>query len=138
MALFIVQTGRKLNYKLPFVRNPDSGFPIIRKTFSCGTGILLTIGIPNSTDKHWNPVLGIRNPRRGIQNPRLSGIPSHGETKKTAKNETALRCIACFMPFLLRHCRLKQELSKVNAYIWYIDPTLKDPDYLQNTATGLL
>ena len=39
------------------------------------------------------------------------------------------------MPFLLRHCRLKQKPSKVNAYI---DPTLKDPDYLQNSATDLL
>ena len=99
------------------------------------SGILLTTGVPNSTDKHWNPVLGIRNPRRGILNPRLSWIPLHGGKKKTAKNATAARCIACFMPFLLRHCRLKQELSKVNAYI---DPTLKDPDYLQNSVTGLL
>ena len=36
--------------------------------------ILLTIGIqnPSSTDKGCNPVPGIRNPWRGIQNPRLS------------------------------------------------------------------
>ena len=41
------------------------------------SGILLTIGIqnPSSTDKYWNPVPGIRNPHRGIQNPRLSWIP---------------------------------------------------------------
>ena len=26
----------------------------------------------------WNPVAGIRNPRRGMQNPRLSLIPLHG------------------------------------------------------------
>ena len=26
----------------------------------------------------WNPVLGIRNPQGGIQNPRLSWIPLHG------------------------------------------------------------
>ena len=41
------------------------------------SGIPLTIGIqnPSSTDKDWNPVTGIRNPRRGIQNPRLSWIP---------------------------------------------------------------
>ena len=40
------------------------------------SGIPLTIGIqnPSSTDKDWNPVPGIRNPRRGIQNPRLSWI----------------------------------------------------------------
>ena len=39
--------------------------------------ILLTIGIqnPSSTDKYWNPVPRIRNPRRGIQNPGLSWIP---------------------------------------------------------------
>ena len=38
-------------------------------------GIPLTmIGIqnPSSTDKDWNPVPGIQNPRRGIQNPILS------------------------------------------------------------------
>ena len=36
-------------------------------------GIPLTIGYPesNSTDKYWNTVPGIRNPQRGIQNPRL-------------------------------------------------------------------
>ena len=41
------------------------------------SGIPLTIGIqnPSSTDKYWNPVPGIRNPWRWIQNPRLSWIP---------------------------------------------------------------
>ena len=41
------------------------------------SGIPLTIGIqnPSSTDKYWNPVPGIRNPWRGIQNPGLSWIP---------------------------------------------------------------
>ena len=44
------------------------------------SGILLKIGIqkPSSTDKDCNPVPGIRNPRDGIQNPRLSWIPLHG------------------------------------------------------------
>ena len=39
-----------------------------------------TIGIqiPSSTDRDWSPVPGIRNPRCGIQNPRLSWIPLHG------------------------------------------------------------
>ena len=39
--------------------------------------IQLTIGIqnPSSIDKDWNPVTGIRNPQRGIQNPRLSWVP---------------------------------------------------------------
>ena len=34
-------------------------------------GIPLTIGIqnPSSTDRYWNPVPGVRNPYRGIQNP---------------------------------------------------------------------
>ena len=44
------------------------------------SGIRLTIGIrnPSTTDKDWNPVPGNRNPRRGIQNSRMSWIPSHG------------------------------------------------------------
>ena len=44
------------------------------------SGILLKIGIqkPSSTDKDCNPVPGFRNPRGGIQNPRLSWIPLHG------------------------------------------------------------
>ena len=44
------------------------------------SGIPLAIGIqnPRSTGKDWNPVPGIRNPRRGIQNPKLSGIPLYG------------------------------------------------------------
>ena len=44
------------------------------------SGIPLTMGIqnPSSTDKGWDPVPGIRNPRRDIQNPRLSWIPLHG------------------------------------------------------------
>ena len=38
--------------------------------------------IQRSTRKKWNEVPGIRNPRRGIQNPRLSWIPLH-ETKSS-------------------------------------------------------
>ena len=43
------------------------------------SGIPLTIGIqnPSSTDNDWNPVSRIRNPRFGIQNPRLSWILLH-------------------------------------------------------------
>ena len=33
---------------------------------------------PNSTDKDWNALPGIRNRQRGICNPRLSWIPLHG------------------------------------------------------------
>ena len=51
------------------------------------SGILLTIGIQNSssTDKNWNPVPGIRNPQRGIQNPRLSWISLYGVILNTLK-----------------------------------------------------
>ena len=43
-------------------------------------GILIKIWIqnPSSTDTDWNPVPGIRDPLRGIQNPRLYWIPLHG------------------------------------------------------------
>ena len=34
---------------------------------------------PSSTDKNWNPVRGIRNPRHAIQNSRLSWIPYIGD-----------------------------------------------------------
>ena len=42
-------------------------------------GILRKIWIqnPSSTDTDWNSVPGIRNPLRGIQNPRLSSITLH-------------------------------------------------------------
>ena len=44
------------------------------------SGIPLTIGIqnPSSTVPDWNLVPGIRNPQRGIKNPRMSWIPLHG------------------------------------------------------------
>ena len=47
------------------------------------SGLPLTIEIqsPSSTDKDLKPVAGIRNPRRGIQNPRVSFIPLHGATR---------------------------------------------------------
>ena len=50
-------------------------------------GIRLTIGIrnPSSTGKVRNLVPGIRNPRRGIQNQRLSWIPLHGVEDSSEK-----------------------------------------------------
>ena len=44
------------------------------------SGIPLTIRIqnPSASDKDWHPVPGIRNPRRGIQNPRLFWTRLHG------------------------------------------------------------
>ena len=61
------------------IRNPEN--------FTCGiwtpgfwnpeSHYQLESGIqkPSSTDKYWNPVIVIRNPQRGVQNPRLSWIP---------------------------------------------------------------
>ena len=78
---FLCVTRRLRSDVSPHVRvwNPESW------VLECGillkeSGIPLTIGIqdPSSTDKYWNPVTGIRNPRREIQNPRLSWIPLHG------------------------------------------------------------
>jgi len=44
------------------------------------SGIPLKIGIqsPSFTDKFWNPVPGIQNPQREIENPRLSWISLYG------------------------------------------------------------
>ena len=56
-----------INIILPQIR--ESGTFLLVES-----GILLTIGTqnPSSTDKYWNPVPGIRNPQRGVQNLRLS------------------------------------------------------------------
>ena len=56
------------------------------------SGLSLTIGIqnPNSTDKDWNPVPGIWNTRRGIQNPGQSSIPLLGVTKLNCWNSYEL------------------------------------------------
>ena len=42
--------------------------------------VSLVLLLTSSTDKDRNPVPGIRNPGRRIQNPRLSLIPLHGVT----------------------------------------------------------
>ena len=54
------------------------------------SGIRLTFGIhnPSSSDKVRNPVLGIRNQRRGIQNPRLSWISLHEVEDSSEKGTT--------------------------------------------------
>ena len=52
--------------------------------------IVLRIGIqnPSSTDKDWNQVAGIRNPRRDIiQKPRLSWIPLSYEFTKVKTSD---------------------------------------------------
>ena len=66
------------------------------------SGILPGIGIQisNSTDKNWNQVPGIRNPRHGIQKPRLSWIPLHGanviQTRPDRKKADSLLVYAKF------------------------------------------
>ena len=54
------------------VRESGKFLPWIPESGTLESGTLITIGIQNtsSTDKHWNPV-------PGIQNPRQSWIPLH-------------------------------------------------------------
>ena len=72
-----------------FLWNPDSGknflpeFGILGfeiQNAAQGSRIPRTINTwnPESTDKDWNSVPGFRNPRRGIQSPRLSLMTLHG------------------------------------------------------------
>ena len=70
---FLLVESRTLDFGIRNIWNPEYS------SRNPESGIILTIGIqnPSSTDKDWNPVPGIRNPRRGIQNPRLSWIPLH-------------------------------------------------------------
>ena len=51
------------------------------------SGIAITIGIQNSssTNINWNPIPGIRNPKRRVQNPRLSYIYLHGAILNSLK-----------------------------------------------------
>ena len=53
------------------------GFPMRNTSQTLKNSESTTIGIqnPSATDKGWNPVPGIRNSWRGIQNPSLSWIP---------------------------------------------------------------
>ena len=67
-----------------------------------------TMGIrnPSSTDKDWNPVRGIRNPRLEVHNPRLSCIPSHGarcrnSMKKLRNTPWYLRTFAEYLKVFL-------------------------------------
>ena len=55
------------------------GIPEFGISLPMESGIPVTFGIrdQSSTDKDWNPVPGIRNPLRRIQNPRLSRIHLH-------------------------------------------------------------
>ena len=73
------------------LRNPESQEMLLVESGILSFGIRNTdqgIWNPNNdrnpefysfTEKYWNPVPGIRNPQRGIQNPRLCWIiPLHG------------------------------------------------------------
>ena len=85
----------QLHQILPYVGNPNSGIWQIfawgirnpRKfcrlnpeywTLQSRIPIKIRIQNPGSTEKDWNPVPGIGNPRRGVQNPSLSWIPFLG------------------------------------------------------------
>ena len=80
--------------------NPESSKFLLSKPESWAlelkeSGISLTIGIQNSssTNREWNPVPEIRNPRRGTKTPRLFWLPLHW-----TKDYIANKCI--FYPFL--------------------------------------
>ena len=80
--------------------NPESSKFLLSKPESWAlelkeSGISLTIGIQNSssTNREWNPVPEIRNPRCGTQTPRLFWLPLHW-----TKDYIANKCI--FYPFL--------------------------------------
>ena len=81
--------------------------------------IPVTIGIrdPSFTDKDWNPAPGIRNPRRGILNPRLSWIPLH--EVKHEQNHIYLRYIAncCDIPEQINAPKEKSTTSFMCGYM---------------------
>ena len=68
-VFFCSETKRKRLLRR-LVRHPESWVLESRIQLK-ESGIALTIGIqsPTCTDKDWNPVHGIRNPPRGVQNP---------------------------------------------------------------------
>ena len=76
-TVFFCSESKRKRLLRRLVRNPESWVLESRIQLK-ESGIPLRIGIqsPTSTDKDWNPVHGIRNPLRGVQNPRLSWIPS--------------------------------------------------------------
>ena len=82
---FLCVTGRLRRDVSPYVRVRNLESWVLESGIQLeDSGIPLTIGIqnPSSTDKYWNPVPGIRNTKREIQNPRLSWIPLHEARRK--------------------------------------------------------
>ena len=63
--ILLVESGI-LGLRIPKIQLKESGIPLT-----------IRVQYPSSTDKDWNSVPGIRNPPRGIQNPRPSWIPIH-------------------------------------------------------------
>ena len=77
------------------------GFGIRNAAQGIRNPLTIEIQKPTSTDKDWNPVPGIRNPRRGIQNPRLSWISLHG-----AKQTFVHLCSGPFSLLPKKRCQL--------------------------------
>ena len=89
MFLGSIVVSKRVAAQCKGIGNPESGKIMLEnpQSWALESGIQLndseiprTIGIqiPSTTDRDWNSVPGIRNPRCGIQNPRLSWIPLHG------------------------------------------------------------
>ena len=89
MFLGSIVVNKRVAAQCKGIAIPESGKIMLEnpQSWALESGIQLneseiprTIGIqiPSSTDRDWNPVPEIRNPRCGIQNPRLSWIPLHG------------------------------------------------------------
>ena len=96
-------------------------------------GIPLTTEIQNPcyTDKDWNPVPRIRNPRRGIQNPRLSWIALHGaihlEINLCTLSDTVTNrienmieetCTLSLSRFCCYGCCLSWRLEQLFTWLW--------------------
>ena len=78
------------------------------------TRIQLRIAIqnPSSTNKYWNEVLVIRNPRRGIQNLWMSWIPLQGAKRwKTILTDNSSFSVLFFFSFETHQQRLWHCLS---------------------------
>ena len=90
LMLFTISNNER-KYQSPHVR--ESGF----QNPGIFVGGMWNPGLWNpeysSTDKNWNPLPGIRNPQRGIENPRLYGISLHG---------VILNALKCVLPTSFR------------------------------------
>ena len=80
----------------------------------------------SSNEKDWNSVLGIQNPRRETQNPRLSWIPSHGEKQRDRKFST-------FLLAVLLH-QQGSDTSWTTFPCSFFGPNLHDFDFLFSTS----